>query len=171
MDRIESTTPNVALDKFGEGKHGRRDTDRALGIRGTQVKSGDIDAVQEELMAIIEGAGIEPDRDDLGQVLQAIRSLISDEVAPEPVLVDGAYTATFNERVLRIDASAGAFDVALPDPALVPRKYLTIKKIAGAHQVNITSADGVDGESSIPLRADYRDSFRIYCTGSTYEIH
>ena len=73
MQRISTITK--VLDLFGAGKHGFRDGDLATGILPTDLDAAWFNGAQEELLAIIEGAGIAADAAVLTQVRQAIKRL------------------------------------------------------------------------------------------------
>lgn len=74
MFRID--TPNKAVDLFGAGKHGFRDGDKALGINPTELSASQQNALQEELAAIVEAAGLALNKANNGQVLEALQRLI-----------------------------------------------------------------------------------------------
>jgi hypothetical protein len=76
MHRID--TPSRAIDLFGAGKPGFRDGDMAAAIAATAFNANWCNAVQEELTAIIEGAGFALSSVDLHQAYQAILQLIND---------------------------------------------------------------------------------------------
>lgn len=69
MDRIVHAT---AVD-IGGGKRGFRSKDTVAGLPGTVVTAGHMNAVQEEIMKVIEAAGLSPDDVDLTQLWQAIK--------------------------------------------------------------------------------------------------
>lgn len=98
MDRISTT--NKAVDLFGAGRHGFKDGDLALGIAPTELNAAWFNAVQEELMAIIEAAGIVPSAGTRNQVLTALRSA---GVHQTPAQFDNstqAATSAFVQRAL-----------------------------------------------------------------------
>ena len=74
MERINhpSATPD---HKFTEG-------DPALGIPATTVTANHMNGVQEELIHILEEAGITPDGANLTQVLEALRALFAPKEPP-----------------------------------------------------------------------------------------
>jgi hypothetical protein len=72
MQRIDTATKDV--DKFGAGKHGFKDGNKALGVAATQLDAAFFDGVQEELLAVIEAAGITPNAGVLTQLLTALRA-------------------------------------------------------------------------------------------------
>lgn len=69
MDRIVHAT---AVD-IGGGKRGFRSKDTVAGLPGTVVTAGHMNAVQEEIMAVIEKAGLAGNGAILSQLMQAIR--------------------------------------------------------------------------------------------------
>jgi hypothetical protein len=72
MFRID--TPNKAVDLFGAGKHGFRDGDMGAGLNPTELSADQQNSLQEELAGIIEAAGIALDKNNLTQLLTALRS-------------------------------------------------------------------------------------------------
>jgi len=71
MDR--TAAPNYV--DIGGGKRGYRDRNRVAGIPGTNLTAEDRNAVQEELLAVIEAAGLIPNAALRDQVLTALRAL------------------------------------------------------------------------------------------------
>ncbi|MBX6376292.1 MAG: hypothetical protein IRZ13_18960 [Acetobacteraceae bacterium] len=71
MDRINGAN---TVD-IGGGKRGFRDRNLLAGLSGTQVTAAFLNAVQEELLAVIEGAGLAPDENDWTQLRKAIQIL------------------------------------------------------------------------------------------------
>ena len=72
MDRITGPT---TID-IGNGRLGFRNRDAVAGIKGTEVKGNWLNAIQEEIMAVIEAAGLQPDPNDWTQLLEALSILI-----------------------------------------------------------------------------------------------
>lgn len=72
MDRISTSTK--ATDLFGVGKHGFRDGNLGAGILPTDLNAAYFNGMQEEIMAIIEGAGLVPSSGTLTQLATAIQS-------------------------------------------------------------------------------------------------
>lgn len=70
MDRIVHSS---AVD-IGGGRRGFRSKDTVAGLAGTVVTAGHMNATQEEMVAVIEKAGLIPDAGDLAQLVKAIRS-------------------------------------------------------------------------------------------------
>lgn len=79
MDRI--STPTKVVDLFGVGKHGFRDGDLALGIYPTDFDAAFFNDLQEELLTIIEAAGLVPTAGTRNQVYQAIQAMIAGSAA------------------------------------------------------------------------------------------
>ena len=95
MDRIvpTGTTPPVGtvvnIDAFGVGKHGWFDGDPVANVQGTIFLARFQDNVQEELLGVIEGAGIAPDANDNTQLRQAIALLNTSQIAYNASLTAG----------------------------------------------------------------------------------
>lgn len=75
MHRIDTATK--ALDLFGAGKHGYKDGNKALGISATDLDAAMFNAVQEEIVGVIEAAGIALVKGDYTQLTSAIRRMIT----------------------------------------------------------------------------------------------
>jgi hypothetical protein len=69
MDRISHST---AVD-IGGGRMGFRSKDTVAGVPGTVATATHLNATQEEMLAVIESAGDDPDPDDLKQIVKVIR--------------------------------------------------------------------------------------------------
>jgi hypothetical protein len=72
MQRIDTLTK--AVDLFGAGKHGFKDGNLAGGIAPTDLNATWFNLVQEELLAVIEAAGLAPNGATLNQLLLALRA-------------------------------------------------------------------------------------------------
>lgn len=72
MKRIATATK--AVDLFGAGKHGFKDGNKALGIAATQLDASIFNNIQEEIISIIEAAGIALNGAVYTQLLTALRS-------------------------------------------------------------------------------------------------
>lgn len=79
MDRISTATK--AVDLFGAGKHGWKDGNVAGGIVPTDFNAEWVNGAQEELLAIIEAAGIAPAAATRNQVQQAIEIMVRRQAA------------------------------------------------------------------------------------------
>lgn len=71
MDRINGAN---TVD-IGSGRRGFRNRNLGAGLSGTQVDAAFMNALQEEVVGIIEAAGLTPDDGDWGQLLAALGSL------------------------------------------------------------------------------------------------
>uniref|UniRef100_UPI000A106A84 pyocin knob domain-containing protein n=1 Tax=Cronobacter sakazakii TaxID=28141 RepID=UPI000A106A84 len=74
MHRID--TPTAQEGKFGAGKNGFTAGDPTLGVPATQLDETFFDSVQEEICAVIEGAGIQLKKSDRAQLSAAIGKMI-----------------------------------------------------------------------------------------------
>lgn len=91
MKRIDTSTR--AIDLFGAGKDGYKDGNKAAGIPATDLNASVLNAVQEEIANVIEGAGAALNPADNTQLLQAINSLVK---GPADKIVRVASTAAIN---------------------------------------------------------------------------
>ncbi|EQA5719446.1 pyocin knob domain-containing protein [Cronobacter dublinensis] len=74
MHRID--TPTAQEGKFGAGKNGFTAGDPTLGVPATQLDETFFDSVQEEICAVIEGAGVQLKKSDRAQLSAAIDKMI-----------------------------------------------------------------------------------------------
>lgn len=88
MDRIN--TASKAVDLFGVGKHGWKNRNVATGVEPTDFNAQWCNGVQEELLAVIEAAGLAPNAGVNTQLLQAIQLLLA---APGAVVYFARNTA------------------------------------------------------------------------------
>lgn len=103
MDRIN--TPTKQANLFGAGKHGFRDGDTNAGISPTDLDAVWFNDFQEEMMTIIEGAGLVPTAGVRTQVYQAIQLLIA--TATSGMKVPVRYTTTANIVLSGLGTQAG----------------------------------------------------------------
>jgi len=75
MKRIDTTTKHV--DKFGAGKHGFKDGNTETGDPATALNAAMFDMFQEEMAAVVEGAGMALNPANNAQMFAAINSLIA----------------------------------------------------------------------------------------------
>lgn len=99
MKRIDTTTK--AIDLHGAGKHGFRDGNLATNVAPTDFNADWPNGVQEELLSIIETAGLVPNGATLTQVRQAIDVMLRKQA--------GAICAAGGT----VDAITGAFAPAV----------------------------------------------------------
>lgn len=119
MHRID--TPNKATDLFGAGKHGWRDGNKVAGTNPTEFNAAMMNAIQEELAAIAEAAGLTLNPANNAQVLEAVQRLIDAQsgnftldtgvanayvVALNPAIA--AYTEGMTVRVKVVNANTAA---------------------------------------------------------------
>jgi hypothetical protein len=110
MQRIATATR--AIDLFGVGKNGFKDGNLATGIAATDFEAAWFNGVQEELVSVIEAAGLVASGATLNQVVQAIAILQRQQtntaftttgVAPNfvltPTLPITAYTTNMRFRI------------------------------------------------------------------------
>ncbi|WP_370548352.1 hypothetical protein NMD69_05345 [Edwardsiella tarda] len=71
MHRID--TPTAQKDKFGAGKNGFTRGNPQTGTPSTDLDDDYFDALQEEIVGVIEAAAIQLDKSDRGQLLKAMK--------------------------------------------------------------------------------------------------
>lgn len=75
MDRIATSTKSV--DMFGAGKHGFKDGNLGLGVAPTDFNAEWFNGVQEELLSVIEAAGIAPSATTRNQLLASLAGALA----------------------------------------------------------------------------------------------
>ncbi|NGI67335.1 phage tail protein [Escherichia coli] len=85
MHRIDTLT--AVKDKFGPGKNGFTDGNIRTGRLATWLNSAMWDAIQEEMCAVIERAGIELNKEEHDQLYKAILLLVGGAINEEALLI------------------------------------------------------------------------------------
>lgn len=145
MQRISTITK--VLDLFGAGKHGFRDGDLATGILPTDLDAAWFNGAQEELLAIIEGAGIAADAAVLTQVRQAIKRLAGANVTTVNFAASPFALTADHAGMVLVDATAGNVVINLPAAnvlAGLPYAFRRVDTTANTVTVNRAGADTVD---------------------------
>ena len=83
MDRINTSTAGENVN--GEGKRGFRDENLAESIQATRLNARWFNNVQEEILSLIEDAGIEPDGTQQAQLLSAINAKIQNAIGADSI--------------------------------------------------------------------------------------
>ena len=89
------------------------------------------------------------------------------------ITITAAYTVTASDCTILCDATAGAFDVLLPDAATVPGQIFNIKRIdATTNAVGITTTGGqtIDAYVSGELGVDEGDNVAVQSDGADWRI-
>ena len=114
MHRIDTATR--ANDLFGAGKHGYKDGDKAGGIPATDLDAAIFNALQEEIVGVIEGQGIALVKGNHTQLRQAITQMI--QSGQRAVIINNATFApavTGTGKAVYWDSANNRFDLALAD--------------------------------------------------------
>lgn len=90
MKRINSST--AVIDKFGIGKNGFTAGNVQTGVKATALTPLWCEAIQEELMAVVEGEGLTPSSSDLTQLYTAIK-LLGKKLSPPGSVIYFASTS------------------------------------------------------------------------------
>jgi phage-related tail fiber protein len=104
MKRIDTATK--AVDLFGAGKHGFRDGDLGLGVVPTDLDAVFFNDLQEEVVGIIESAGLTPTAGVRNQLWQAIQIMIAASVVQD-YKASVRYTTTANIALSGLGTQAG----------------------------------------------------------------
>lgn len=157
MDRINGAN---TVD-IGGGKRGFRTQDKTVGIAGTELTSAWFNAVQEEILAVIEGAGLTASPTVLTQLRDAISLMVA---AGGRVHVGLADTGTVNAIAADVVPSVSAWvdgDIYVFAPAVTTTATTPTFAPDGLAPKTIVHDDGTalvagEGLAGAPLVAVYR---------------
>lgn len=154
MDFIQ--TANKQVDKFGVGKHGFSAGNPGGGVLATLLSNLWCDGVQQELISVIEAAGLVATGATLTQVRQAIKRMCGGNV--RTITAAGPTVLTADDAGLVIlDATANAVAVTLPAVNAVtgvPLLFEFVRVDTTGNAVTITRAGAdtfVGGATSFSL--------------------
>lgn len=149
MLRISTLTK--ALNLFGAGKHGFQNGDMATSTPPTDFDAEWCNGVQEELLSVIEAAGLVPSDASYAQLLEAIKRMIDIQagnyaldtgaanayvIALDPVIA--AYTDGMTVRFRAVNANTGASTLNAGGGAVA-----LVNDVAGALVANDVPAGGI----------------------------
>ena len=86
--------------------------------------------------------------------------------------VTAAYRAQGTDYTIRVDASAGAVTVSLPEAAALRGKVLVVKKVdssANAVTIDPAGSETIDGASTVSISTQYH-SYVIQSSGSSWDV-
>ncbi|WP_411815332.1 gp53-like domain-containing protein [Kluyvera cryocrescens] len=116
MHRID--TPTAQKDKFGAGKNGFTRGNPQTGTPATDLDDDYFDAIQEELLGVIEASGAAPDKSKRNQLLVAMKTLLLSRAHPfADIKADGA--ATVNEALSNLGFTFGTNWIKFPDGKII----------------------------------------------------
>lgn len=141
MDRINTGTK--AVDLFGAGKHGFRNGDLSIGVYPTDLDEDWFNGAQEELMSIIEGAGVVPDIAVHTKVKQAIKRLFGGNITTVNAANSPLVLTADNAGLVIMDATAGNISATLPAAnvlATTPASFRFVRYDATANTATVNRA-------------------------------
>lgn len=138
MHRID--TPTAQPDKFGPGKNGFTGGNPQTGQLPTALDQDFFDALQEEIARVVEGAGLELDKQDHGQMLIALGMLFAEKDATITALSGLATSAN------KLAYFTGNDKAALTDLTATGRGIIGQNDITG-----VLSFLGLGEGSSLPI--------------------
>lgn len=147
MDRINSSN---TID-IGAGKRGFRDRNALLALAGTIVNAAFLNASQEEILALIEGAGLTPSAGNLGQALQAVRRMAGSNVT---LLTANTTLTPDHAGVVILNATGGNFAVTLPAAnaaAGLPIRYQFLSAASGTVTIQRAGSDLIETLTSLAI--------------------
>lgn len=118
----------------------------------------------------IEGMALERFQVVLGQKLRELSGTVSRGYLTTSV--DAAYTASWHDETLLVDATGGAVTVTLPAAASNKGLRLVVKKIdasANAVTVDGNSSETIDGAATVSTTTQY-DVWRLHCDGAAWHL-
>lgn len=131
------------------------------GPPGTAIEGSHMTAVQEEIMSVIEHAGIAPSSNVFTQLLSAIQNIVAVESLGHLRVRRTAIDTTFNsvsDTMILVDTSGGNRIITGPALAdVLPGRLIYIKKKgADANTVTFTPQGGalIDGEADATITLD-----------------
>lgn len=136
------------------GKRIFKDRDILANVHGTSHMAADRTAIQEEVMALIEGLGVAPSAADLAQALKAMKRLASGNFSP---LTANTVLTPENAGVVAVSAAAGNVVLTLPAASAangVPLRFTFVRLDGSGNTVTIaraSGADSVEGAASTAL--------------------
>lgn len=89
------------------------------------------------------------------------------------VTVTAAYSVTARDYTILADATAGSFDILLPDAATVDGQIFNIKRIDGTSNevaITTTSSQTIDGYTSGEIGPAENESFAVQSDGANWRI-
>jgi hypothetical protein len=145
MDRISTSTK--ALDLFGTGKHGFKDGNLGAGVLPTDFNATWCNDFQEEMLTIIESAGLTPTAGVRTQVYQAIQQMIATATADFKTSVRFSTTANITLSGLGTQAGGDWAGALTAGDRILPKNQSTASQngiyvAAAGAWVRATDADG-----------------------------
>ena len=165
MDRIDTDTKAVNL--FGAGKHGFKGGDLPNAVLATRLNARWFNDAQEELIAIIEGAGLAPAADVRTQIRQAVKRICGSNVTTVNAGNSPFVLTEDHAGLVLMDAAAGNASATLPAAnalLLMPLQFRFLKLDATGNVATVSRA-GLDtfvgGATSFTLNGlgDFRTIF------------
>ena len=140
MDR--TTAPNYATVA---GKRVYVDEDLIGGIAGTQLKAADGNGWQEEILGLIESAGIVASAGNLKQAVQGVKRLAGANVGS--VITANATLTADNAGLVVVNATSGSITLTLPLSAAAGGAPCNVRivRIDGTANTVTTAFAGADG--------------------------
>lgn len=160
MHKIDSTGTSASLPTPGAvgatvGYFTEGDPNTAT--PATVVSADWLNAVQEELVGVIEGLGITLDKTSQSQLLAALKRLSGQGDITNKATADSPYTMALGAQQLVVDTTSGNATVNLPTAASVIGRRFTVIKSVAANAIDVTpngtdTINGVNAAESITDR-------------------
>lgn len=158
MDRINGAN---TVD-IGGGRRGFRDRNLLAGLSGTQVTAEFLNALQEEVLGVIEGAGLTPAAENLTQLRTAIGLMIAGQARAHLTAPLTLYVSPTGDDLTHDGLSAlSPFRTIQKAWDTIAHKYdlngqqVTIQLAPGTYNAGLSAYGSLTGQSSeILLRGD-----------------
>lgn len=158
MDRINTSTK--AENLFGAGKHGWKNGNVGLGIVPTDFNAEWFNGVQEELLKIIEGAGLVPDAVILSQVYQSIKRLTGANVTTVNFANTPFVLTADHAGLVIMDATAGNISATLPAANVLANTPASFRFVRSDATVNTATVNSAGADTFLDVTTSFTLSGR-----------
>jgi len=132
--------------------------DPGLGIAATTVTDEWLNAVQEEVANVIEGAGLTLDKADNTQLTQAIEAKLGDASGMHNEAINGGF---------RLWQRTGPAGETLTSVAYSPDMFRVSPGLGGSPSVTVTQEDFAAGQTDVPFGGEHYLKFDCTSPGTT----
>ena len=145
------------------------------GPPATSIESRWLNAVQEEILYVIEQAGLTPNTaaaDSSDQLKRAIELMLTAKVSYTSATTNYGFTDTDGIELLLVNSSGGAVTVTLPTAADNAGRHIVVKVATGGNIVTVAGegAELIDRFNTYVMRDQY-DCLDVTCNGTKWNIN
>lgn len=145
-----------------------KEGNKATGIPPTTVTGNWLNGVQEEIIGVIEAAGLTPSNSELNQMATAIQTMIDESGFSIPVYSKAAdYTIVAADKAKMVDCT-GTINLTLTEAATLGNGWIVSVRNSGGGTVTVTpsNAQTIDGKATLQLGTG--QSVLIVSTGTGF---